>query len=50
MYVVANKVRLSVLGGGDIETNPGPVYNTDKVVVGMFHKGGKQFQQIFSCI
>ena len=30
------------LKGGDIETNPGPAYNLEKIVHGSFHQGNSQ--------
>ena len=30
------------LKGGDIETNPGPTYNLDRIVHGSFHQGNSQ--------
>ena len=35
--------RLLLLLGGDIETNPGPTYAVDKVVLGTFHQGDQRF-------
>ena len=30
------------LKGGDMETNPGPTYNLEKIVHGSFHQGNSQ--------
>ena len=32
-------IVISLLQHGDIESNPGPVYNIEKVVLGSFHEG-----------
>ena len=36
-------IVISLLQHGDLESNPGPVYNIEKVVLGSFHHGDTRF-------